>query len=636
MIVGTAGHIDHGKTSLVRALTGVDTDRLKEEKARGISIELGYAYTPLPDGGVLGFIDVPGHERFIHTMLAGATGIDAGLLVVAADDSVMPQTREHLDILDLLGVREGLIVITKCDRVDAQRIAAVREDIAHAVAATALATWPVVVASSADGRGLDDIRARLHALAARPSRPTRDEGFRLAIDRSFTLPGVGTVVTGTVFAGEVRVGDTLVVAPLGSGAAARVRVRGIHAQNRDAERGHRGQRCAIALAGIDRETARRGDWLISDWLHAPTERLDVALRLLAHEAKALAHNTRVHVHLGAAHTMGRVALLEGERLEPGARMRAQLVLDAPTHAVWGDLCVIRDAAASRTLGGARVLDPDAPARYRRSPARLAELDAWAAPDDLQALEALLVASPHGVSLSRFARVRNRVAEHLAVPATAVRIDDHLFSSAGWTTLQERLLERITHFHDTVPDELGPLPSRLRRMAFATYAPEVVEALARSLVAEGRLATTGPWLHLPGRTVHLTPEEEAMAPALQAAIARAAEPVWVRDLSQAIGHDEAAVRRVMLKLMKRGELLQVVRDLYLSLPLARRYADWVCALDVPPGQANAARFRDVSGLGRKRAIQVLECFDRIGYTRRLGDAHRVRVGANADELFGRAQ
>jgi selenocysteine-specific elongation factor len=265
MIIGTAGHIDHGKTALVRALTGVDTDRLAEEKARGISIELGYAYAPLADGDVLGFVDVPGHERFVPTMLAGATGIDFALLVVAADDGVMPQTREHVNILSLLGIAAGAVALTKIDLVDEVRVAEVERALRTLLASTTFAAVPILPVSARTGAGLDALRQFLEAAALEPRRPAEDAHFRLAVDRSFTLAGVGTVVTGTVHSGEVRVGSTLVISPGGR----EVRVRGIRAQSRTTEVGSAGQRCALNLAGITREDVSRGDWVVAPQVALP-------------------------------------------------------------------------------------------------------------------------------------------------------------------------------------------------------------------------------------------------------------------------------------------------------------------------------------------------------------------------------
>ncbi|MDP1680489.1 MAG: selenocysteine-specific translation elongation factor, partial [Burkholderiales bacterium] len=371
MIIGTAGHIDHGKTALVKALTGVDADRLKEEKARGITIDLGYAYTPLPNGDMLGFIDVPGHEKLVHNMLAGATGIDFVLLVIAADDGPMPQTREHLAILGLLGLNRGAVALTKIDCVSAERAAEAQQEIAALLADTQLAACPIFPVSSISGEGIPELRAHLEQTAT--GTPPREAcgHFRLAVDRVFTLPGTGTVVTGTVFSGEVRTNDKLILSPSGL----EVRVRGIHAQNRPADSGRIGQRCALNLAGtqLEKQDVHRGDWVLGAEIHQPIQRLDARLRLLPSEAKALKHWSPVHFHLGASDVIARIALLEGETMQPGADMLVQIVTDKPLCAVHGDRFIVRDQSATRTLGGGVVLDIFPPARNRRKAARIAVL-----------------------------------------------------------------------------------------------------------------------------------------------------------------------------------------------------------------------------------------------------------------------
>jgi len=369
MIIGTAGHIDHGKTSLVKALTGIDADRLKEEKARGITIDLGYAYTPVPGGGIMGFVDVPGHEKLIHNMLTGATGIDFVLLVIAADDGPMPQTREHLAILDVLGLDRGAVALTKIDRVSAECVAVTMGEIQSLLSGTGLAHSPVFPLSAITGEGVPALRAHLDQAALElPVRPASGH-FRLAVDRSFTLTGTGTVVTGTVFSGEVRIGDRLLVSPSG----AEVRVRGIHAQNQPSESGRAGQRCALNLAGAQfgKDDVRRGDWLLEVPIHAPVQRFDARCRLLAAEQKALRHWTPVHLHVGASDVSARVAVLEGEAIEPGGAALIQIVADKPVCVLNGDRFILRDQSATRTLGGGRVLDPFPPAKNRRAPARIA-------------------------------------------------------------------------------------------------------------------------------------------------------------------------------------------------------------------------------------------------------------------------
>jgi len=627
MIVGTAGHIDHGKTTLTRALTGVDTDRLKEEKARGISIELGYAYLPLENGGMLGMIDVPGHEKFIRTMAAGVTGIDLALLVVAADDGVMPQTREHLAILELLGVERGVVALTKCDRADAARIERVEREIGALLGGTALAGAPLF-RTSATQAGDAGVAALLDWLKnVERGLPRRDEArlFRLGVDRVFTLAGQGTVVTGTALAGSVAVGDTLVLAPSGR----QVRVRAIHAQNRPAERGQAGQRLALNLAGAAREDIERGDWLVDPRMAASSERFDASVSLLADAGAPLKAWSPVHVHIGAAHSLAHLVPLDGEQLQPGQRGRVQLVFEQALHTVPGDRFVIRNAQATQTLGGGLVLDPFGAPRKRRSAARLAWLDALEAFTRHGEPAALLRASPTGLAGAELVRLTQLPLTDLALPQDTLRLplaggDALLLDQAMLAPLQDKVLAALTDFHARQPDDAGPELWRLKRMA----APELDDALWSGLVARmldaGALARNGRSLHLPGHSVALGETEQALAarllPALQAG---RYDPPWVRDLAREFALAEETVRQLLRRLARSGQLSQVVPDLfYHPAPLAE-LARIVADLPEP----DAASFRDATGLGRKRAIQILEFFDRVGYTRRVRNSHLLRPNAS---------
>lgn len=632
MIVGTAGHIDHGKTTLVRALTGVDTDRLKEEKARGISIELGYAYAPLDNGEVLGLIDVPGHEKLVHTMAAGACGIDFALLVIAADDGVMPQTREHLAILQLLGVAHGAVAVTKCDRVDAARLAQVRDEIRAWLAPTALAQAELfdTCATEPDDPGVAALNAHLRA-AALAWRARRDDGlFRLAVDRVFTLTGQGTVVTGTAFAGQVRTGDTLSVVRSGEA----VRVRSIHAQNRATDVGRAGERCALNLAGIDKAALARGDTIADARLGEASPRLDVELTLLPDAALTLTHWAPLHVHLGTLHRVAHVALLDGETLAAGQRARVQLIFDEPVFAVPGDRFIVRNAQATQTVGGGRVLDPFGPARKRRTPARRAWLDALAAWLDEGRLDALLDEAPLGIGTATLVHLTGLPHEMLAVPADAVRVAlpgksgdaARLVARRHWEALRAKVLAMLQAFHERSPDEQGPDVARLRRMAVPLADEALWRALVDALVAGGEVVRSGPWLHLPSHAVSFDAREEALARQLLPLVqAGRFDPPWVRDLGSATGAGEEPVRTLLRKLARRGDVHQVVRDLFYHGDVIAELARVIATLaEARGGAVDAATFRDATGLGRKRAIQILEFFDRVGYTRFHRDLHLLRA------------
>jgi len=625
MIVGTAGHIDHGKTTLTRALTGVDTDRLKEEKARGITIELGYAYAPLSGGATLGIIDVPGHQKFIRTMASGVTGIDLALLVVAADDGIMPQTREHLAILELLGVRRACVALTKADRTDEARLEQVEHEVAALLDGTPFAGAPVFRTAAAN-EGDPGVAALLGHLGREAAAlPGRSEArlFRLGVDRVFTVAGQGTVVTGTALAGRVAPGDLVQLAPGGQQA----RVRAIHAQGKPAEVGHTGQRLALNLAGVAKDDIARGSWIVDPRMAACSERFDADITLLP-DATALGSWAPVHVHIGAAHHTAHLVPLDAEGLTPGRRTRAQLVFDAPLHAVAGDRFVVRNAGATQTLGGGVVLDPFGPARKRRSPPRLAWLAALAGWVEDGDLARLVAASPGGIAVSSLVRLTQLAPESLRLSSDILQLplaggDSLLIAPGMLAPLEARLLDGLAGWHARQPDEAGLEMWRLKRMVAPELVDGVWSALAARMLEAGTIARSGASLHLPSHSVALSAQEQALAGPLLAAIeAGRFDPPWVRDLAREQRLEEDTVRALLRKLARAGQLSQVVPDLfYHPRPLAE-LAGIVAALP----DAQAASFRDATGLGRKRAIQVLEFFDRVGYTRRFRNTHLPRPQA----------
>ena len=634
MIIGTAGHIDHGKTTLVRALTGVDTDRLPEEKARGISIELGYAYTPLANGEMLGFIDVPGHERLVHTMLAGACGIDFALLVVAADDGVMPQTREHLAILGLLGVSQGAIALTKVDRVDGARLRQAEAEVRALLAGSTLRDAPLfaVDATAADHTATGALRQHLQQMALSTAARPAEGLFRMAVDRVFTLAGHGTVATGTVFSGSVRVGDTVEAMP----ARQPLRVRSIHAQQRPVDIGRAGERCALNLTGPDRETLARGDWLADPRGLAPSVRIDVRLELLAQDMRALRAWSPVHVHLGTAHRLAHLVPLDATELTPGGSALVQLVFDAPFCAVSGDRFITRDAQGRHTVGGGRVLDSAPPERRRRSPERLAVLEATERMLDGEGLAPLIAHAPFGARMVDLVRLCARPQERLPLPGEVCTIDagsdQFVFLPSRWQTLRQKVIQVLRQFHADVPDEPGADAGRLRRMSFPDMPIVLWRSLLAEMAADGAVRANGPWLHLPEHRSTLSKEDEALLQRLEPLVAAGGfDPPWVRELAAAVREPEERVRAVLRKQLTQGGTYQIVRDLFYHPERVAELAGIVRACARDGGAVSAAQFRDAVGLGRKRAIQILEFFDRVGYTRRVRDAHVLR----AESLWGSA-
>ena len=618
MIVGTAGHIDHGKTALVKALTGVDADRLKEEKARGITIDLGYAYSDLGDGRQLGFVDVPGHERFVHNMLAGATGIDAALLVVSAAEGIKPQTVEHLQIVDLLGLDRGIVALTKSDLADDDQILERMAEVETLLSTTSLAGAEIIPVSALTGQGVDALKAKLLALGESGKGVT---GFaRLAVDRCFVLSGTGVVVTGTIHAGEIKVDDRLVLTPSGLEA----RVRSLHAQNRPAEIGRAGERCALNLSGsrLSKDSVRRGDWVVSPELHAPTDRIDVRLKLLASEGQPLKHWSPVHVHLGAAHVKGRVALIEDDRLAPGASGLAQLVLDEKLGVLAGDRIILRDPSATRTLAGAATIDPFGPPRNRRSVRRRAELAALDSAD-ADVLPKLLRLESGFVEMGRFGQSRNlRPGEVEGLLRAAGGESLEGFGFLGETLAAARLdiVDTLKAFHAAKPDAPGLQPERLRVTLKKRWPITVFRILLDREVRAKKVTVDGPFLRIPGHSLTLGPKDEALWNKVAAELRRERfKPPRVRDFAQAYSVPEPDMRRLLQRMARIGRVVEVAPDQYFLRPVV---AEMIAIAHAFGRDFTAAEFRDKLDNGRKVAILILEFFDRHGVTVRRGDLRRV--------------
>jgi selenocysteine-specific elongation factor len=650
MIIGTAGHIDHGKTALVRALTGVDTDRLKEEKARGISIDLGFAYLPAPDGSVLGFVDVPGHEKFVHNMLAGATGIDFVLLVIAADDGVMPQTREHLAIVDLLGITHGIVVLSKADLADVARRAQVTRDIEQLLGGTALSGADILAVSTVTDEGVGELRRRLFDVAQTFDARTEGGRFRLAVDRSFTLAGAGTVVTGTVLSGAVTVGDRVMVSPSGLIA----RVRSIHAQNRPTERSVAGERCALNLTGdgIAKDKIARGEMIVDPLVHAPADRVDATFKLLATERKPVGQWMPARFHHAANEVGARVVLLGDAPIPPGGNGLIQLVLERPIAAAAGDRFVLRDTTGQRTIGGGSFLDLRAPARKRRSPERLAQLEAHAVADPQAALAALLDRPPFYVDLFAFARDRALSDADVATAAAeAIKVQTAnttlLLSPATWYCFERELLATLEKFHSDHPDLQGIGIESLRLQLKPRLPAQGFLAALQGLVRSGEIAVDGAWVRRKGHSVQLTPGDERLWQGIAPLLGGGDRfrPPRVRDIAGVIAARESEVRRLLKLLGRIGRLDEVAHDHFFLRGTVAEMAEIAldCSTRAADGQFTAAQFRDRLDNGRKVAIQILEFFDRHGVTLRRGDLRRInkhrldlfrRTGSEADGADGK--
>ncbi|MEZ2831073.1 selenocysteine-specific translation elongation factor [Serratia liquefaciens] len=606
MIIATAGHVDHGKTTLLQAISGINADRLPEEKRRGMTIDLGYAYWPQPDGRVLGFIDVPGHEKFLANMLAGVGGIDHALLVVACDDGVMAQTREHLAILRLSGRPALTVALTKADRVDEARVEEVRQQLDEELTRQGWQQAPVFVTAAPQSQGIDALRA--HLLALRPDEHAVTRRFRLAVDRAFSVKGAGLVVTGTALGGQVAVGDTLWL----TGADAPVRVRGLHAQNQPAEQAQAGQRIALNISGdVSKDQVARGDWLLAQKPPIAAERILVALD----KDLPIKHWQPLHLHHAASHITGRVSLLSDGL--------AELILDRPLWLAENDRLVLRDIGARQTLGGARVLSLTTPKRGKRQPEYLAWLAALAqADDDCQVLALHL---PKGaLDLAAFAWARQLTEKPLAKLLASHELliaGDRALAQENAQLDQQRLLQVLAEYHQQHADQLGLGRARLRRMAVPQLSEALTFMMIDRLLAAGLLSNTRGWLHLPEHGLAFSAEEQILWARIEPLFGD--EAWWVRDLAAELGEDEAWVRTTLRKAAQLGHVTAVVVDRYYLSQRIEQFAALIRELDETQGSANAADFRDRLGVGRKLAIQVLEFFDRSGFTRRKGNQHLLR-------------
>ena len=606
MIIATAGHVDHGKTTLLQAITGVNADRLPEEKKRGMTIDLGYAYWPQPDGRVLGFIDVPGHEKFLSNMLAGVGGIDHALLVVACDDGVMAQTREHLAILQLTGNPQLTVALTKADRVDDARVSEVRETVQATLREYGFADASLFVTVATEWRGIDELRHHLQHLSSRAH--ASHHRFRLAIDRAFTVKGAGLVVTGTALSGEVSVGDTLWL----TGVNKPMRVRGLHAQNQPADRAHAGQRIALNIAGdAEKEQLNRGDWLLADAPPEPSERVIVSLQTHI----PLTQWQPLHIHHAASHITGRVSLLENDL--------AERVFDSPLWLADNDRLVLRDISARETLAGARVVALNPPRRGKRKPEYLQWLAALAqAKEDNAALRVHL--DRGAVSLRDFAWARQLSGEglrQLTQEPGFIQAGDSLLNAPVAAQWQRKILNTLATYHEQHQDEPGPGRERLRRMALPMEDDALVLLLIENMRESGVIKSHHGWLHLPDHKAGFTADQEAIWQNVAPLFGD--EPWWVRDLARETNTEEQLMRQVLRHAAQQGLIVAIVKDRYYRNDRIVAFANLIRELDQARGSTCAADFRDRLNVGRKLAIQILEYFNRIGFTRRRGNDHLLR-------------
>jgi len=628
IIVGTAGHIDHGKTALVRALTGIDADRLQEEKRRGITIDLGFAHMDLPGGNGetlrLGFVDVPGHERFVRNMLAGVGGIDLVLLVIAADESIKPQTREHFDILQLLGVKRGITVLTKSDAVDAETLEVVRLEVEEFLRGTFLEApkAPIVTVSSLTGGGLEDLKQALVAAAAEIEPRDSQALARLPIDRVFTMKGFGTVITGTLISGTIRKDDELEVFPTGR----RVRVRGVQVHGNASDAAVAGQRTALNLTGASTEDLTRGMTLAPPATLAVTRRLDVELRILPSASRALKTRTRVHFHSNTMETVAELRLHGQTQVAPGESVFARVVLPEAALLLPGDRFIIRQFSPVVTIGGGIVLD----ASPTKRAAGMAEflnllvdgqpeqiLEARIARQGSSGVEMKTLVAEAGLSLETIHHLLAKMVQEGKV----VRIAETFVQSGSLEALKLALFQKVEQFQQQNPLEPGVGREQLRDQR--SVSPEIFEAVLAMLLRNKKLEVTGDQVRLPGRGVVMKEEEAESKKKIEDAFAAAGLKVpALHEVLAGLKVDKVRAQKIVTLLLRDRVLVKVSEELVFHRSALEGLRRQMATQKAKSSRIDVGGFKEMTGVSRKYAIPLLEYLDRERVTKRVGDAREI--------------
>jgi selenocysteine-specific elongation factor len=629
IVLGTAGHVDHGKTALIKALTGIDTDRLKEEKERGITIELGFASLTLPGGQTLGVVDVPGHERFIKHMVSGAAGIDLVILVIAADEGVMPQTKEHLQICSLLGLKHGLVALTKADMVDADWQDLVIDDIRTFLKGTFLEASPIVPVSALTGFGMPDLLDALHKTTAEITEKNDAGLFRLPIDRIFSIKGFGTVVTGTLVSGNIRTGEDVTILP----PRITSRIRGMQVHNQSVSLAESGQRTAVNLQGIEKTMIARGDVLTRPGTLETTRRLDVYFDYLPVNEKKLKNRSIVRFHAGASEVMARISLLDRDDIAPGDKAFAQLFLASPAVVMAGDRFVIRSYSPVTTVGGGTVIDPLARKHKRYSDRIIQELDRLHHGDDLEQIATVIDRSAFtGINLQGLVirtglpqtQVKKRL-ETLFSQKRAVLLDREeirVISDKVYQDLQEKLFSDIRSFHEKFPLQEGMSREELRTKVGSFVSPKLFNAVMRDLEKNGRVIIDRENLRLPDHRVNLRGEMEDLRQAITALYRKAGlTPPTLKEVTETFAGQKSSVSSVLNVMLKEGSLIKINEDLYFDQETLAKLREDYKSLLLREGKATPASFKELTGLSRKFIIPLLEYYDMTKLTVRSGE-HRI--------------
>ena len=612
MIFVTAGHVDHGKTALLEALTGTNTAHLPEEKKRGLTIDLGYAYMPYTDANgqaaVLGFIDVPGHQKFLSNMLAGLGGVDHALLVVSAEEGVKPQTVEHLTLLGLLHFRQITLIITKADRVEATKIETLISQIHQKF--PQLADAPYFVTSAYTGQGITELRDYLitHAAASKLT----EKPFRYAIDRVFSVKGAGVVVTGTAVSGTVHVGDSLYLSH-----GEKVRIKAIHAQNQPSEQGVAGERLALNLANVEKTEMTRGDWLTALAPNFATDRITVRFQAQA----PLKESNAVHLYHFASHTTAKFNLLSDKQAVKFAQGFAEIILDTPLHIAVGDKLILRSGDDQQTLAGAVVVEIDSPKRHKRTEARLAEVAQLAAAQTPSAYAAVYLAQKAVEAAKLQWMLQLSEAELAALDLGSSQ--KWLYQAGFKQQLQAQVLEKMAAYHAEHQDQLGVTKARLYRMALLAQPEALANFLIDTLIEEKQLLQTRGWIHLPDHRIEFDAKELPIWQQIQPLFAATTQALWVREVAQALSLDETFTRNLLYKAGKLGYLIPIVKDRFLLSEQIAAFADLIRAFIAEHGEISVNQLRDEIQYGRKLTVQLIEYFDRTGFLRRKGNVHLLR-------------
>ena len=629
LVLGTAGHIDHGKTSLIKALTGIETDRLKEEKARGITIELGFAHLDLPSGQHLGIVDVPGHEKFVKNMVAGAAGIDLVAMVIAADEGVMPQTREHLDICRLLGVQYGVVVLNKVDMVDEEWLELVADDVSSFVESSFLEDAAVVPVSSVTGQGLDELTAELDRLAVKITQRPAWGLFRLPVDRVFTMKGFGSVITGTCIGGSIEVGQEVTLFPQGPSA----RVRGLQVHGQEVNQAFRGQRTAMNLQGLEKSQIQRGQVVSTPGALRPSMWLDLELQVLPTAPRPIKHRAPIRLHTGSMESLGRVLLLDRDQLEPGQTALCQARLDEPVALVAGDRFVLRSYSPVTTVAGGMILHPHSKRHKRNRPAIMAELETLrsGAAAERISLHARL-SGVKGVLPEDLPRLvplapkeQSKLLTELMNKRELVRIDKESGRMLNGQVLEDLLkqaMELVAGFHKAQPLKPGMPKEELRQRLGPDFEAKLFNQIVQRLSDGGGLVADRDIVHLSSHKVSLAADEAELKARIEKAYAEAGfTPPNLKDVIK--DSDAKQAKQIVGVLMNQGVLVRIKGDLYYGAEPYSQIKERLVAYLKEHEKIDAPKFKELFGLSRKYMIPLLEHFDTIKLTMRVGDDRVLR-------------